>query len=83
MSAAPFGPATVAPPEWSRIIGNLHEAEVARFAIRAPETTQQQRNDAVVAYSRAADAVIDDLLTLKKSHVLGRITLLLGRKERG
>lgn len=83
MSAAPFGPATVAPPEWSRMIGNLHAAEVARAAIRAPETPKVQRDEAIVAYTRASDAVIDDLLILRANHTLGRVTTLLGRKERG
>lgn len=83
MSAAPFAPATVAPLGWSRMIGNLHAAQVARAAIRATETPKVQRDEAIVAYSRAADAVIDDLLILKDDHTLGRITTLLGRKERG
>jgi hypothetical protein len=83
MSAAPFGPATVAPPEWSRMIGNLHVAGVARAAIRAPETPKVQRDEAIVTYTRASDAVIDDLLILRENHTLGRVTQLLGRKERG
>lgn len=83
MSAAPFGPATAAPLEWSRMIGNLHAAEVARAVIRAPETPKVQRDEAVVAYTRASDAVIDDLLIMKHDHTLGRVTLLLGKKERG
>lgn len=64
------------------MIGNLHEAEVARATIRAPETSKVQRDEAIVAYTRASDAVIDDLLILKEDHTLGRITLLLGKKER-
>lgn len=82
MSAPPFGPATVAPLEWSRMVGNLHAAAVARAAIRATETPEVQRDEAIVAYTRASDAVVDDLLILKESHTLGRITLLLGKKER-
>lgn len=96
MSAAPFAPATAVPAEWTRMIGNLCDAEVELQAIRAAdgiagsavsesgsETAYWAKDQAVVRYTRLVDEIMRDLIRLREQNVLGRITLLLGRKERG
>lgn len=71
------------PPAWTRMIGNLRVAQVARDTLRSPITSQMSRDLATVTYSRAVDLVIDDLNTLSEQQVLGRVTMFLARKERG
>lgn len=68
------------PAEWTRLVGQLAQARLNREAMRSG-TTQQLRDEATVRYTRAADAIIDDLAALSDAKVLGRITLLLARKE--
>ena len=74
---------SVVPPAWTRMIGNLRMAQVARDTMRAPLTSPMSRDLATVNYSRAVDLVIDDLNALSEQQVLGRVTLHLARKERG
>lgn len=76
MSGAPL------PAAWARMISALREAQVARDVMRDPAARQTDRDEAVVRYSRAADAIIADLGILSETHVLGRITLMLSRRER-
>lgn len=70
------------PREWTRLVGNVQLALQHRSAMRATKTTQQARDVAVIAYSRAVDTILDDLGTLSDAMVLGRITMFLARKER-
>ena len=71
------------PYEWTRMVGNLAQAITCRSAMQDQSASQQSRDDAVIGYSRAVDAIIDDLSALSNAMVLGRITMFLARKERG
>ncbi|MDT8856463.1 hypothetical protein RNZ50_15825 [Paracoccaceae bacterium Fryx2] len=70
------------PAEWTRMIGNLRTALLARDAMKAPEAQPPEHDAATARYCRAVDAVIEDLGLLSERQVLGRITLLLARKDR-
>jgi len=70
------------PEEWTRICGNRAAAEVAKSVMRSPTATQIERDEATVRFSRAADAIIADLDALSEKGELGRITLLLAKRER-
>ena len=47
-----------------------------------PDARQTERDEAIVRYVRALDAIIADLGTLSERQVPGHITLFLARKER-
>ena len=64
------------------MIAHLRTAQVSRGVMRDARETQQARDRATVDYSRAVDAMVDDLGLLSDSHTLGRITLLLSKKDR-
>lgn len=73
---------TVVPAEWTRLMGTLRNAQIDRDCMRAFETSPADRDLATVRYTRAVDAVIADLFALSAKGELGRITLLLSKKER-
>lgn len=70
------------PEAWTRLIGHHRAAQVAQDQMKDPAATQIARDDATVRYARACDAMVAEMTRLSESHVLGRITVLLARKER-
>jgi hypothetical protein len=70
------------PEAWTRAMGQFRAAQVARDQMRDKTATQATRDEAVVRYSRAVDALMDELTRLSEAHELGRITMLLARKDR-
>jgi hypothetical protein len=73
---------SIVPAEWTRMVTHLQAASVARDCMGDPTSPQVMRDEATVIYSRAADQIVADLITLRGSMVLGRITHFLARKER-
>lgn len=73
---------SVVPSEWTRMLGNLHQALIERDAMRSPGASQQMRDEATRRYSRLSDTVIDDLDVLQVRLELGRITAFLCKRER-
>ena len=70
------------PRAWTTMIAHLRTAQMSRGVMRDARETQAARDRATVDYSRAVDAMVDDLGLLSDSHTLGRITLLLSKKDR-
>lgn len=70
------------PEAWTRLVGLHRVAQVARDQMKDPAATQIARDEATVRYSRAVDALMDNLDRLSEAHELGRITMLLARKDR-
>lgn len=79
MSAEPTG--APVPREWTRLVEKHHFARIDRDLMRNG-ATQQQRDEAAIRYGRAVEQIMDDLDTLSDQKQLGRMTLLLARKER-
>lgn len=61
---------TVVPAEWTRMVGTLRDAQIARDCMKAFEASQTDIDLATFRY------------TLSANGGLGRITLLLSKKER-
>lgn len=76
MSGAPV------PEAWTRLVGHHRAAQVAQDQMKDPGATQIMRDDATVRYARACDAIVAEMNRLSEAHELGRITMLLARKER-
>ena len=70
------------PQAWTDLIAALRRAQVARDIVREKGATQQLRDCAVIDYSRACDAMVEEMSKLSAAHDLGRITLLLSKKDR-
>ncbi len=70
------------PRAWTTMIAQLRTARLSRDVMRDPRETQAARDRATVDYSRAVDAMVDDLALLSDGQMLGRITLLLSKKDR-
>ncbi|MFN4191853.1 MAG: hypothetical protein ACK4FR_02825 [Tabrizicola sp.] len=64
------------------MIGHLHAAQVAEQQMKDPAAPRIGRDEATVRYARAVDAIFACLSRLRESQDLGRITLMLARKER-
>lgn len=73
---------TVVPAEWTRMVGTLRDAQIARDCGKALTASDADRDLATVRYTRAVDAIMADLFALSANGGLGRITLLLSKKER-
>jgi hypothetical protein len=73
---------TIVPKDWTQMIVQHRAAMVAWDQMRDPGATQTMRDEAMVRYSRAADAVMQHMAALSGQQVLGRITMLLARKDR-
>lgn len=69
---------TVVPAEWTRMVGTPRDAQIARDCMKAFEASQTDIDLATFRYTRAVDAIMADLA----NGGLGRITLLLSKKER-
>jgi hypothetical protein len=70
------------PQAWTSLIGHHRAAQVAQDQMKDPGATQIVRDEATVAYARACDAMVAEMTRLSESHELGRITLLLSKRER-
>lgn len=73
---------TVVPAEWTRMVGTLRDAQITHDCVKAFESSDADRDLAMVRYGRAVDAIMVDLFALSANGGLGRITLLLSKKER-
>lgn len=73
---------TVVPAEWTRFMGTLRDARIARDCMKVFEASQVDRDLALKRYIDAADAIMADLFALSDKGELGRITLLLSKRER-
>lgn len=73
---------TVVPAEWTRMVGTLRDAQIARDCMKAFEASQTDIDLATFRYTRAVDAIMADRFALSAKGELGRITLLLSKKER-
>lgn len=69
------------PKAWTDAIAHLHDAQVARDALRGAPT-QQMRDDAAVAFGREIELLFEQMLELRKSGATGVITNFLCKRER-
>lgn len=70
------------PIEWTRAMVNLRTAQVANDTRRNPNAPQIARDQATIEYTRATDALVEDLGLLSERQVLTRITKFLTRGDR-
>lgn len=70
------------PQAWTQLLGHHRAAQVAQDQMKDAGATQIARDEATVRYARACDAVVAEMTRLSESNELGRITMLLARKER-
>lgn len=70
------------PEEWTEMVTHLAAAQVADGQRKGRDLPQTVRDEATVRYSREVDAIFTCLSRLREVQVLGRITMLLARKER-
>ncbi len=70
------------PQDWTEMIGHLNAAQVAKVAMDAPGPSQPAHYEATRKYSASMDAIFACLSRLRESQELGRITLLLSKRER-
>lgn len=73
---------TPVPQDWTEMIGHLNAAQVAEASMKRPVAPQVERDDATVRYSRSVDGIFACLSRMRESQELGRITLLLSKRER-
>lgn len=73
---------SIVPQEWTSLIVEHRAAQVERDVMRDPAKPQQARDLAAIAYARQCDRLMDLLDILSVRLVLGRITMLLARKDR-
>ena len=69
------------PLEWTRLCGNLQAAQIERDCL-ALGLTGAAHDETLQRYTRLVDLIMDDLVALKGSFVMGQITLFLSKKER-
>lgn len=70
------------PEAWTRLVGQHRAAQVALDQMKDPAATQIGRDDATIRYARACDAMVAEMTRLSETQELGRITLLLSKRER-
>jgi len=70
------------PEAWTRLVGQHRAAQVAQDQMKDIQASQIARDEATVRYARACDAMVAEMTRLSETQELGRITLLLARKER-
>ena len=70
------------PKEWTAMIAVLREAQVAQDAARLPNISDAARDEEIARYARACDALVANLGALSERQVLGRITMILAKKDR-
>lgn len=74
---------TVVPQPWTDAMGHFRAAQAARDEFRDRNATQQARDIACARYTHSVDALMDCLTRCSEQQLLGRITFMLARKERG
>ena len=67
---------------WTHLVGHHRAAQVAQDQMKDPGASQVARDEATVRYARACDAMVAEMTRLSESHELGRITLMLSKRER-
>lgn len=70
------------PEAWTRLMGHHRAAQVAQDQMKDVQASQIARDEATVRYARATDAMVAEMTRLSETQELGRITLLLARRER-
>jgi hypothetical protein len=70
------------PQAWNDLVSSHRKAQVAHDAMRNPGVTGPFHDAVVIDHSRALDAMFDAMSRLSEAGDIGRITLLLSRKER-
>ncbi len=75
-------PGAPTPRDWTEMVANLQEATLARSMMRDPQASDAMRDGATQRYVNATDAVIDNLIVLRASQVLGRFGAYLAKRER-
>lgn len=70
------------PEAWIKLVAHHRAAQVAQDQMKDPRANQIARDLATARYARACDAMVAEMTRLSESHELGRITMLLARKER-
>ena len=73
---------SVVPQEWTRFLILHRAAQIERDVMRSAGPDFDARDLATVNYARACDEMMDLLDRLSVRQVLGRITMLLARRER-
>lgn len=71
------------PQEWTTLIGHLSAAQVAEPMMNDRALGRDARDEAIIAYMRSMDGIYVCLSRLRENGELGRITLLLAKRERG
>lgn len=69
------------PEAWTRLLGHHRAAQVAQDQMCDPAATHVARTLATARYARACEALVAEMTRLSESHDLGRITMLLARKD--
>ena len=69
------------PKAWTNAIAHLHDAQVARDALRSAPT-QQLRDDAAVAFGREIEKLFEQMVELRQSGATGVITNFLCKRGR-
>jgi hypothetical protein len=72
----------VVPEAWTQAMAHFRTAQVAWDQMRDPAAAQVMRDEATLRYSRAVDQMMAAMNRLSEGQVLGRITMLLAKKER-
>ena len=72
----------VVPQAWTDLQAYHNAAQVARDQMTDPRAPGGMKDEATDRYCRAVDAVIAELDVLREQRWLGRITILLARKDR-
>lgn len=70
------------PDAWTRLLGHHRAAQVAQDQMKNLSATQIARDEAIVRYARATDEMVAEMTRLSEAQELGRITLLLAKRER-
>ena len=69
------------PLESTQMCANLHAAQIERDCLKFGVDVAAH-DETVQRYTRLVDLIMDDLVALKGSFVMGQITLFLSKKER-
>ena len=72
----------VVPEAWKNLQAYHSATQLARDQMTDPRATDVMKDEATDRYVRAVDALIAELDDLREQRWLGRITVLLARKDR-
>lgn len=70
------------PQDWTEMVGHLNAAQVADGTRKDRAASQITRDAATASYARAVDGMFACLSRLREAGELGRMTLLLSKRER-